>query len=65
MFAWLAIRGIILIGKRRKRLGMVGPMKCVMCGMYEEEVDRLLLKCEFAYACKRMVQGKPVAWSSS
>lgn len=50
-FAWLAVKGRILTGERRKRFGFMGPTKCVMCNLLEEWVDHLLLKCEVAQRC--------------
>lgn len=50
-FVWLAIKGRILTCERRKRLGFVGPKKCVMCGEEEENLDHLLLQCKVAQSC--------------
>lgn len=50
-FAWLAFRGRILTGERRKRLGFHGPSRCVMCEKAEETVDHLLLHCVIEASC--------------
>lgn len=50
-FAWLVVKGIILTGERRKRIGFMGPSICVMCSKSEESVDHLLLRCEVAQRC--------------
>lgn len=50
-FAWLVVKGGILTGERRKRLGFVGPSKCVMCNQSEESADHFLLTCEVAQKC--------------
>lgn len=57
-FAWLAVKGRILTRERRKRLGFMGPSKCVMCSKSEELVDHLLLRCEVATRCWSELQEK-------
>lgn len=57
-FTWLAIRNRILTGEKRKRLGFMGPSKCVMCDHDEESVDHLLLHYEVASKYWEMVLPK-------
>ncbi|XP_059064684.1 uncharacterized protein LOC131069894 [Cryptomeria japonica] len=47
-FAWLAGNKRILSGDRLKKMGFAGPFRCVLCEKAEEDVDHLLLNCEFA-----------------
>ncbi|XP_059068451.1 uncharacterized protein LOC131858970 [Cryptomeria japonica] len=60
-FAWLATKGRILTGERRKRLDLEGPSKCVMCNQAKESVDHLLLTCEVAQKCWSELQ-KNLNW---
>lgn len=50
-FAWLAVKGRILSRERRKRLGLAGPTKCVLCDEAEESTDHLILHCKVASSC--------------
>ncbi|XP_057839274.1 uncharacterized protein LOC131049246 [Cryptomeria japonica] len=47
-FSWLAGNRRILSGDCLRKMGFVGPFRCVLCEKAEEDVDHLLLNCEFA-----------------
>lgn len=47
-FSWLAGNRRILFGDRLRKMGFAGPFRCVLCEKAEEDVDHLLLNCEFA-----------------
>ncbi|XP_057857115.1 uncharacterized protein LOC131066376 [Cryptomeria japonica] len=47
-FSWLVGNNQILTGDRLKRMGFVGPFCFVLCKKEEEDVDHLLLRCEFS-----------------
>ncbi|XP_059070572.1 uncharacterized protein LOC131860208 [Cryptomeria japonica] len=47
-FAWLASNKWILSRDRLKKMGFVGPFRYVLCEKAEEDVDHLLLSCDFA-----------------
>ncbi|XP_059065117.1 uncharacterized protein LOC131857080 [Cryptomeria japonica] len=48
VFSWLVGNSRILIEDRLKRMGFVGPFRCVLCKKEEEDADHLLLGYEFA-----------------
>lgn len=47
-FAWLVGNKRILSGDRLKKMGFAGPFHCVLCEKAKEDVDHLLLNCDFA-----------------
>ncbi|XP_059067838.1 uncharacterized protein LOC131858570 [Cryptomeria japonica] len=64
-FSWLAGNKRILTGDRLKRMGFVGPFQCVLYKKEEEEVDHLLLNCDFAqeawrFGLQRLLEGTDV-----
>ncbi|XP_057873622.1 uncharacterized protein LOC131079633 [Cryptomeria japonica] len=46
VFTWLALKKRILTGERMRKLGFLGPFRCIMCKKVEESLDHLLLQCE-------------------
>lgn len=51
VFLWLVFHKRCITMDRLKRLGVVGPTRCVMCEQAEEEVDHLFLSCPIATKC--------------
>ncbi|XP_057862518.2 uncharacterized protein LOC131070874 [Cryptomeria japonica] len=47
-FAWLAGNKRILSGDRLKKMGFASPFHYVLCEKADEDVDHLLLNCDFA-----------------
>ncbi|XP_057836467.1 uncharacterized protein LOC131046699 [Cryptomeria japonica] len=47
-FIWLASNRRILLGDCLKKMGFAGPFRCVLYEKAEEDVDHLLLNCDFA-----------------
>ncbi|XP_059070577.1 uncharacterized protein LOC131860212 [Cryptomeria japonica] len=47
-FSWLAGNRQILYGDRLRKMGFAGPFRCVLCEKAEEDVDHLLLNCDFS-----------------
>ncbi|XP_059076545.1 uncharacterized protein LOC131875863 [Cryptomeria japonica] len=74
-FSWLAGNNCILTGDRLKRMGFAGPFRCVLCKKEEEDVDHLLLGCEFVQEAwrfklqrlswKESLAGNPRDWLES
>lgn len=54
-FSWLAGNNRILTGDRLKRMGFAGPFRCVLCKTKEEDVDHLLVNCDFTQEASRFV----------
>ncbi|XP_059075024.1 uncharacterized protein LOC131875037 [Cryptomeria japonica] len=47
-----------LTGERLRRLGFLGPFRCIMCKKAEESLDHLLLQCEKAQTIWSFLLGK-------
>ncbi|XP_057823289.2 uncharacterized protein LOC131035575 [Cryptomeria japonica] len=58
VFACLALKKRILTGERLRRLGFLGPFRCIMCKKAEESLDHLLLQCEEAQMVWSFLLGK-------
>lgn len=57
-FAWLAIKGIIFMGKRLSRLGFHGPFTYLLCKEEKDTLDYLLLNYDFTNQCWRFLLHK-------
>ncbi|XP_057856822.1 uncharacterized protein LOC131066134 [Cryptomeria japonica] len=58
VFTWLALKKRILTWERLRRLGFLGPLRCIMCKKVEESLDHLLLQCEEAQTVWSFLLGK-------
>jgi hypothetical protein len=47
LFTWLMLEQKILTWENLLKRGFVGPSKCVLCGLKEENVKHLFVECSF------------------